>query len=140
MAFKQAARADIVVVGPCGSGKSTLVRTLNARGYAARAVAQEHSGIPDLWRHGGQPAALIMLEATPATITARRQAEFPRWLHAKQIRRLAAARAAADLMIATDRASPAEVATTVIAFLVERGIISRQPVDTFPDRPLQSPS
>ena len=113
---------DIVVVGPCGAGKTTLVRTLIARGYAARVVAQEHSVVPTLWRHGGLPAALVVLDAEPATIARRRGAVFPEWLHRQQLSRLALARAHADLLIATDRATPEEVVWQVIDFLRELGI------------------
>ena len=113
---------DVVVVGPCGAGKTTLVDALITRGYAARVVAQEHSIVRDLWRHGGHPAALVMLEAEPATIAARRHAEFPAWLYAKQFQRLAAARAHADLLIATDQVQAEEVTRQVIAFLRAAGI------------------
>ena len=112
----------IVVVGPCGSGKSTLVATLIRAGYGARAVAQEHSIIPDLWQHGGHPAALIVLEASPETITRRRGTDFPAWLHQKQLTRLASARAHADLVVPTDEASPEEVAATVLSFLRSYGV------------------
>jgi gluconate kinase len=109
-------------VGPCGSGKSTLVARLTALGYAARAVAQEHSIVRELWRHGGEPAALILLHAEPATITARRQAEFPAWLHSRQLERLATARAHADLVVTTDQESPETVTARVVEFLRNAGI------------------
>jgi shikimate kinase len=99
----------VVVVGPCGSGKSTLVASLLAAGIEARAVAQEHSRIPELWRHLGDPDALIFLDATPPTITARRQNDFPAWLYEKQIRRLASARANATLYLQTDTLSANDV-------------------------------
>lgn len=111
-----------MVVGPCGSGKSTLVARLTALGYPARAVAQEHSVVRELWRHGGEPSALILLHADPATITRRRKAEFPAWLHVQQLQRLATARERADLVIATDRESPETVAAHVVAFLHDVGI------------------
>ena len=39
---------QIVIVGPCASGKTTLVRGLWTRGYGgARVVAQGHSGVVD---------------------------------------------------------------------------------------------
>ena len=113
---------DIVVVGPCGSGKSTLVEALTRRGYPARVVAQEHSAIPDLWRHGGEPAALIMLLADRATIARRRGGEFPAWLHTHHLERLALARVHADLLVPTDGATSDEVTRQVIDFLRSAGI------------------
>ncbi len=41
----------IVVVGPCAAGKSTLVETLQVRGYDAHVSGQEHSAIASLWQH-----------------------------------------------------------------------------------------
>lgn len=111
---------DVVVVGPCGSGKSTLVERLQTLGYAARAVAQEHSRVHELWRHAGEPDALIFLDASPTTITARRDNEFPPWLHEKQMRRLASARAHATLYLDTDRLSAWDVEQRVLAHLHDR--------------------
>ena len=113
---------DIVVVGPCGSGKTTLVSALRERGYAARVVAQEHSVVTELWRHGGKPAALVLLEAEPLTITQRRGADFPEWLYREQQERLASARAEADLRIRTDEATAQEVASQVFTYLRELGL------------------
>ena len=115
---------EVVVVGPCGSGKSTLVRRLIAHGYDARVVAQEHSAAPELWRHGGTPAALIMLEAERGTIS-RRRGDFPGWLLAQQYERLASARAHATLVLQTDHATPDEVAARVIASLRRIGVRPR---------------
>lgn len=108
---------QIVIVGPCGSGKSTLVGSLQQAGFAARAVAQEHSRVRELWRHGGQPDALIFLDASPQTITERRQNDFPRWLYDKQILRLASARAHATLYLNTDTLSAADVERQALSHL-----------------------
>ena len=113
---------EIVVVGPCGAGKSTLVQSLRARGYVARAVAQEHSIISALWRHGGEPAALIVLEVERDTIAQRRGAEFPDWLYEEQRGRLASARAHADLIVPTDGVLPEQVTQQVVNFLHSAGI------------------
>jgi molybdopterin-guanine dinucleotide biosynthesis protein len=107
----------VVVVGPCGSGKTTLVEQLRAAGYTAYAVAQEHSIIRDLWRHGGEPDALIYLDASPTTITRRRHNEFPAWLHEKQMRRLKTARERATLYLQTDQLDATEVRARVLAHL-----------------------
>lgn len=111
----------VIVVGPCGSGKTTLVAALQAAGFTARVVAQEHSRVPELWRHGGDPDALIYLDASPAVITRRRDNDFPAWLHAKQRRRLASAREHAALYIDTDDLSAAAVRQRVLDFLERCG-------------------
>lgn len=110
----------IVVVGPCGSGKSTLVARLQAAGYTARAVAQEHSVIPDLWRHGGEPDVLIYLDASPPVIARRRRSDFPAWLYAQQTARLRMARAHATLYLQTDRLDPALVAARALEHIRRR--------------------
>jgi thymidylate kinase len=107
----------VVVVGPCGSGKTTLVARLRTLGYTARAVAQEHSHIHELWKHGGTPDALIFLDASPAMITRRRQNQFPQWLYTAQIQRLHSARAHATFYLHTDRLSPGEVQRRVLDHL-----------------------
>lgn len=118
---------DVVIVGPCGSGKSTLTHALKACGYPARSVAQEHSVIRNLWRHGGEPAAVIYLDATPAVISARRQHDFPTWLYTEQQARLAPAFAHASLVVDTTTLTAQEVCAKAVAFLQARGI---QPLDT----------
>lgn len=107
----------VVIVGPCGSGKSTLAAQLAQRGYDAHIVAQEHSRVRELWRHGGEPDALIYLDASPPTITARRHNNFPAWLYAKQQQRLASARSHASLYLHTDRLSAAAVEHRVVDHL-----------------------
>lgn len=114
----------IVIVGPCASGKTTLVRGLWARGYsAARVVAQEHSGVSDLWKLRGAPApeALIYLDAQLATIAARQHRTdwTPDYL-AEQHRRLRGAWLACDLYLPTDELNPAEVLERVTTYLNRR--------------------
>jgi ABC-type cobalamin/Fe3+-siderophores transport system ATPase subunit len=110
----------VVVVGPCGSGKTTLVKQLQSRGYDARAVAQEHSAVHELWLHGGMPDALIFLDASPGVISLRRRNEFPRWLYKLQLERLLSARAHATLYLHTDQLSAAEVRQRVLVHLRDR--------------------
>lgn len=114
-------------MGACGCGKSTLVASLQARGYAARAVAQEHSVIPELWRHAGRPGALILLEAQRSTIIQRRGADFPGWLLDLQYQRLASARKHADLSIVTDGKSAEEVVSLVLEHVRSAGIAQHPP-------------
>ncbi len=90
----------IVVVGPCASGKTTLVEALRARGYDAYAVAQEHSIIRDLWRRR-DPDVVIALDLPLEALRARRSPAWPANIYAMQHERLRAAFAAAHLHIDT---------------------------------------
>lgn len=114
-----AADRHIVIVGPCASGKTTLVRGLWARGYAhARVVAQEHSGVGDLWKMRGRPDVLIYLDAQLTTIAARQhRTDWTADYLAEQKRRLQAAMAAADLYLPTDELDQAQVLDRVMDFL-----------------------
>ena len=113
---------SIVIVGPCASGKTTLVRGLWAHGYsAARVVAQEHSGVSDLWRLRGQAEMLIYLDAQLDTIAARqRRTDWTPDYLAEQQRRLRGAWLACDLYLPTDALNPAEVLERVITYLSRR--------------------
>ncbi len=51
----------VTVVGPCASGKSTLVKALKMHGIDARAAAQEHSAVAALWSRS-DPDVLIALQ------------------------------------------------------------------------------
>ena len=92
----------IVVVGPCASGKTTLVRGLRRLGYDAAVCGQEHSDIPTLWRHTG-PDIVIALHAELATIRQRRGSAWPEGRYHRQNERLASAREAASIRIDTSR-------------------------------------
>ena len=110
---------QIVIVGPCASGKTTLVRGLWARGFAgARVVAQEHSGVLDLWKMRGQPDVLIYLDARLETIAARqRRADWTTEYLSEQLRRLHGAWLACDLYLPTDELNPQEVLEHALKFL-----------------------
>lgn len=103
----------VVVVGPCASGKSTLVNGLREHGYDAVVCSQEHSEIPTLWRHS-DPDFLIMLEIPLETIRDRRGAEWPESIYRAQIDRLAAARGAADVVIDASTADANHVLSTAL--------------------------
>ncbi len=106
----------VAVVGHCAAGKSTLVAALRAQGYDASAVAQEHSAIHWLWRHG-EPDVLIYLDASLATIRARRGAEWPEAVYAAQEERLREARSHADLVLDTNSEDIAIMANHALDFL-----------------------
>ncbi len=107
------------VVGPCGSGKSTLIAGLEARGYACRHIAQEHSYVKDMWKRLSNPDVLIYLGASFPVSTARRDLNWLERDHAEQERRLSHAHQHADLVVDTDTLTPAQVLERVLAFLEE---------------------
>jgi chloramphenicol 3-O-phosphotransferase len=115
---------DIIkVVGPCKSGKSTLVAGLQAAGYAARSCGQEHSETPAMWQRIHPPDCLVFLEVSLETMRARvNRSDWSDDLLATQQRRLAHARQHADLIVATDLASAQEVLGQVMAFLEQCGL------------------
>src|SRR5512135_1742973 len=95
---------NIVIVGPCASGKSTLVAGLHACGFEhARVMAQEHSGVRDLWKVRGRPDCLIFLDARRETIGARQhRSDWTDEYLAEQLNRLRSARVECDLYLPTD--------------------------------------
>jgi GTPase SAR1 family protein len=107
----------IVVVGPCASGKSTLVGSLRADGIDARVSGQEHSAIRDLWRKL-KPDLLVFLDVDLGTIRQRRSPHWPEALYRLQYTRLHGARETADLVIDTSVTS-AEEARELVLELVE---------------------
>ena len=113
-------RAPLVgVVGPCGSGKSTLITGLENYGYRCRHIAQEHSYVPAMWQKIGKPDILIYLDASFSVSTARRQLNWQKKDHDEQIRRLAHARDHANLFVDTDHLTPEQVLQNVLVYLKE---------------------
>lgn len=109
--------ATVVVVGFCASGKSTLVDALRARGVEARAVAQEHSIVRDLWNHK-RPDLVVFLDVDLDHIRERRNnPEWPDWIYELQRERLSGARARADLVVDTSPITEDQVFSTVIRHL-----------------------
>lgn len=109
----------IGVVGPCKSGKSTLVRGLQQAGYEATQIAQEHSFAPRMWALIAQPDVLVFLDCQYET-TLNRGLNWALAEYEEQRPRLADARAHADLLLATDAAEPGEILQTVLDFLLAR--------------------
>lgn len=109
-------RPKIGVVGPCKSGKSTLVNGLQHAGYEARQIVQEHSFAPRMWQQISHPDVLIYLQCNYETSVARGL----NWLRSEydeQQPRLAHARAYANLEIVTDETTPEDVLQKVLTYL-----------------------
>lgn len=119
---------SIVVVGPCGAGKSTLVDGLRERGYTfARLVPQEHSGVQNLWAWCGQPDVLIYLDASVETINRRQdRADWTQSALDDQRSRLTAARQVCHLYLPTDDLTIPQVLETVVRFINKRMPATRQ--------------
>ena len=97
----------VVIVGHCAAGKSTLVEGLRRDGIDAVTAAQEHSAIPELWKHSG-PDLLIYLDVDLETVRRRRGATWSAAIYDAQEERLRFARSSADLVINTAAASADE--------------------------------
>ena len=107
----------IGVVGPCGSGKSTLIAGLNQYGYTCRHIAQEHSYVPAMWQIITKPDILIFLHASFPISTARRKLNWQIEDHEEQYRRLSHARQHAHIMIDTDDLTPEQVLQKALDYL-----------------------
>ena len=105
------------IVGPCGSGKSTLIAALKDHGFTCRHIAQEHSYVKDMWKRITNPDALIFLQASFQVCTARRQLNWNESDYAEQQRRLAHALEHAHLIVDTDHLTPQDVERRVLDFL-----------------------
>ncbi|MBS4024100.1 MAG: hypothetical protein KGZ96_00330 [Clostridia bacterium] len=104
------ANADIKVVvgGPCGSGKSTLVEGLKKYGINARSVAQEHSNVPHMYLMSA-PDFVIFLDCSYDTITERKKVGWTREQIKDQSHKLRKMRKDCNLIIGTDDLSMEDV-------------------------------
>lgn len=109
----------IAIVGVCASGKTTLVAGLKAAGYDAYNVAQEHSYVHNFWAKRN-PDMLVMIDATMSAIHKRRKVYWDENRLISQHKKLADAKAHADLYIQTDRYNADEVREKVIAFIKKK--------------------
>lgn len=111
----------IGVVGPCCSGKSTLIDTLDSLGYSTRHIAQEHSYVRDMWKRLTNPDVLIFLQASFPIIRGR-CSNMIHWsapVYEEQQRRLSHALTHADLIIETDNLHIQDVLEKTLAFIGE---------------------
>lgn len=107
----------IGLVGPCGSGKSTIAGRLRARGYQVKHIAQEHSFVKDMWKRIANPDVLVFLDASYPVTNARRALGWTESDYQEQRRRLAHAQECANLYIFTDSMSVDDVEQKIIKFL-----------------------
>lgn len=107
----------IGVVGPCGSGKSTLIHGLENHGYRCRHIAQEHSYVKHMWQVISKPDILIFLQSSFENSTQRRKLNWNLDDYEEQQRRLSHAREHAHLIIETDLKKPEEVLASALDFL-----------------------
>ncbi len=110
-------RPLIGVVGPCGSGKSTLIAGLEKHGYTCRHIAQEHSYVPAMWQIISKPDILIFLHASFPVSTARRQLNWQEKDYEEQSRRLSHAHQHAHIIIDTDDLTPDQVLQSALDYL-----------------------
>ena len=104
----------IGVVGPCASGKSTLVAALRAKNYHTRHIAQEHSYVRDMWKQMSDPDFLIYLDVSFEISVRRTGTSWNRGIFEKQEARLEHAKKHADLYIQTDELNPRQVLNIVL--------------------------
>lgn len=107
----------IGVVGPCGSGKSTLIAGLERYGYTCRHIAQEHSYVQAMWQIISKPDILIFLHASFPICTARRKLDWLERDYDEQSRRLSHAREHADVLVDTDDLTPNQILQIVLDYL-----------------------
>lgn len=112
----------IGIVGPCGSGKSTLIALLRPYLLNLRHIAQEHSYVPSMWLRITHPDMLIFLDASYPETIRRRKLNWTMEEYQEQHRRLAHARQHADLYVMTDGLNPGDVAQMVLTYLKSRGV------------------
>lgn len=107
----------IGVVGPCGSGKSTLIAGLEKHGYRCRHIAQEHSYVKHMWQVLTNPDVLIFLQCSFENATSRRKLNWTPADYQEQQKRLSHAHEHADLIIETDTLAPEGVLAQALNFL-----------------------
>ena len=107
----------IGVVGPCASGKTTLVAGMKKLGYEVRHIAQEHSYVSDMWKRISNPDVLIYLQVSYPLTIARCKMDWTEREYEEQIYRLRHAKEYAHLIIDTDLLDKDQVIQRVLTYL-----------------------
>jgi thymidylate kinase len=110
----------IGVVGPCKSGKTTLIDGLENHGYRCRHIAQEHSASPSMWQKMTNPDVLIYLDVSYSETLRRGQPDWTEKDYREEQRRLAHARQHADLYIDTNTTEREEVLNAALRYLQQK--------------------
>jgi Ni2+-binding GTPase involved in maturation of urease and hydrogenase len=119
------------VVGPCGSGKTTLIAGLEREGIRCRHIAQEHSYVPTMWKRITNPDLLIYLNSSFEVCTQRRKLNWNEAEYQEQLHRLEHARQNADLIIDTDHLLPEQVLRQALGFIQSMSERTRQSLSQF---------
>lgn len=109
-------------VGVCASGKTTIVRQLEALGYRCRHIAQEHSYVATMWLQLTHPDYLIYLAIDYPTTMQRKRLDWTQAEYDEQIRRLKHAYEHADLIVDTTHQSLQETLDLILHQLADWGV------------------
>jgi cytidylate kinase len=107
----------IAIVGPCGAGKSTLADALQARGFNARQIAQEHSYVASMWQILTKPDVLVYLDASYEVCTHRKNVNWLEREYSTQIHRLRHALEHCHVYVDTSSLNPTQVLEKVLTAL-----------------------
>ena len=111
----------IGIVGPCTSGKSTLIGNLRRNevdlSVDLRHIAQEHSYVQTMWQVIAKPDWLVYLDVSYLEAMRRKNLNWTEAEYQEQLRRLQHARQHADLYLHTDDLTPEQVAQKVMEFI-----------------------
>jgi deoxyadenosine/deoxycytidine kinase len=112
-------KSDVVIgiVGPCASGKSTLINGLRKYGYYGKHIAQEHSYVPNMWKRITDPDILVFLDVSYEETKNRKKLHWSEHEYEVQVKRLEHARSNAAIIIDTDVCSPNDVLSIVLNFI-----------------------
>jgi ABC-type glutathione transport system ATPase component len=113
----------IGLVGPCGSGKTTIAAGLRKAGLNMKAICQEHSYVPAMWQRITRPDVLVFLDASHAETKRRKDIDWTMDEYQEQHRRLSHARIHADIYLYTDGSTHLETMRDLLMILSERNLI-----------------